>query len=259
MGLEFAPSIWIAITLAIFVAGLSQGAMGFGFPAISTPVLALMTDIKTAVLLNLLPNMTVNIISVIQGGNWRASLGVHWPVAVYALLGSFIGASVLIVAPPEPLRLLLAAIILVYLYQKQIALLNWDALMRRPRTAQAAFGLIGGFFSGSVNNSLPPLLIYFMLLGVETIIMTQMLNLCFLGGKVVQAATLAGAGELSLRAAAANIPLTLVALAGMAVGQRVQRYLSVETYQKVLRRVLFIVAFLLIWQGSKNLFSLQKI
>lgn len=254
MGLAFSNELWAAIALTIFAAGMSQGAMGFGFPAISTPILALMTDIKTAVLLNLLPNMTVNIISVVQGGNWRASLGVHWPVAVYALIGSFIGASVLIVAPQEPLRLLLAAIILIYLYQKQIALLDWNALMRRPRAAQAMFGLTGGFFSGSVNNSLPPLLIYFMLLGVEATIMTQMLNLCFLGGKIVQAATLAGAGELSLKAAAANIPLTLVALAGMWAGQRVQRYLSVETYQNLLRKILFAVAALLIWQGGRYFF-----
>ena len=255
MDIDLSPLAWTAIGLAIFIAGVSQGAMGFGFPAISTPVLALMTDIKTAVLLNLLPNMTVNIISVIQGGNWRASLGVHWPVAVYALIGSFVGASVLIIAPQEPLRLLLAAIIIVYLYQKQIALLNWDALMRRPRLAQAGFGLTGGFFSGSVNNSLPPLLIYFMLLGVEATIMTQMLNLCFLGGKIVQAATLAGAGELSLRAAAANVPLTLVALAGMAAGQRVQRYLSVETYQQLLRKVLLVIAALLLWQGTRHLMT----
>jgi uncharacterized membrane protein YfcA len=255
MDIDLSPLAWTAIGLAIFIAGVSQGAMGFGFPAISTPVLALMTDIKTAVLLNLLPNMTVNIISVIQGGNWRSSLGVHWPVAVYALIGSFVGASVLIIAPQEPLRLLLAAIIIVYLYQKQIALLNWDALMRRPRLAQAGFGLTGGFFSGSVNNSLPPLLIYFMLLGVEATIMTQMLNLCFLGGKIVQAATLAGAGELSLRAAAANVPLTLVALAGMAAGQRVQRYLSVETYQQLLRKVLLVIAALLLWQGTRHLMA----
>jgi len=247
--------MWCLAGVTIFVAGMSQGALGFGFPAISTPVLALMTDLKTAVLLNMLPNMTVNIISVVQGGNWRASLGVHWPVAVYALIGSFVGASVLIIAPQEPLRLLLAAIIIVYLYQKQIALLNWDALMRRPRLAQAGFGLTGGFFSGSVNNSLPPLLIYFMLLGVEATIMTQMLNLCFLGGKIVQAATLAGAGELSLRAAAANVPLTLVALAGMAAGQRVQRYLSVETYQQLLRKVLLVIAALLLWQGTRHLMT----
>jgi uncharacterized protein len=254
MDLTLSTSVWAIIGVTIFVAGISQGAMGFGFPAISTPVLALMTDIKTAVLLNLLPNLTVNIISVIQGGNWRASLGVHWPVAVYALIGSFIGASILVIAPQEPLRLLLAAIILAYLYQNQLALLNWNALMRRPRTAQLSFGLTGGFFSGAVNNSLPPLLIYFMLLGVEATVMTQMLNLCFLGGKLMQATTLAGAGELSLRAAAANVPLTLVALAGMAAGTRIQRYFSVATYQKVLRAVLFVVAFMLTVQAARYFF-----
>ncbi len=251
MELDLSAGVWAIIALAIFAAGISQGAMGFGFPAISTPVLALMTDIKTAVLLNLLPNLTVNIISVVQGGNWRASLGVHWPVAVYALIGSFIGAWVLVLAPQEPLRLLLAAIILAYLYQKQLAMLNWNVLMRHPRAAQLTFGLTGGFFSGSVNNSLPPLLIYFMLLGVQATIMTQMLNLCFLGGKLMQAATLAGAGELSLAAAAANVPLTLVALAGMAAGARTQRYFSVAAYQKALRYLLFVLAFVLAAQGMR--------
>lgn len=251
MTVELTTLMWCLAGLTIFAAGMSQGALGFGFPAISTPVLAMMTDIKTAVLLNMLPNMTVNIISVIQGGNWRASLGVHWPVALYGLIGSMIGTAVLILAPQEPLRLLLAAIIFAYLFQKQLAMLNWDALMRRPRTAQAAFGLTGGFFSGSVNNSLPPLLIYFMLLGVEATIMTQMMNLCFLGGKLMQAATLGIAGEINLKAALANVPLTLVALAGMAAGTRMQRYLSAATYQKVLRYVLFVIAFVLVVQGMR--------
>ena len=251
MNVELTTLMWCIAGVTIFMAGISQGALGFGFPAISTPVLAMMTDIKTAVLLNMLPNMTVNIISVVQGGNWRASLGVHWPVAAYALAGSVIGALVLIAAPQEPLRLLLAAIIFAYLYQKQLALLNWNALLRHRRTSQAVFGLTGGFFSGSVNNSLPPLLIYFMLLGVEATIMTQMLNLCFLGGKFMQAATLGIAGEINLKAALANVPLTLVALAGMAAGARMQRYLSAVTYQKILRYALFVIAFVLTWQGMR--------
>jgi uncharacterized membrane protein YfcA len=71
---------------------------------------------------------------------------------------------------------------------------------------------------------------------------------------LMQATTLAGAGELSLRAAAANVPLTLVALAGMAAGTRIQRYFSVATYQKVLRAVLFVVAFMLTVQAARYFF-----
>lgn len=244
--------LWLATAGVLFLAGMTQGALGFGFPAISTPLLVLMFDVKTAIILNLLPNFVVNLISVVRGGNWGASLGKYWPVAVYVLIGSFLGASFLIVAPQEPIRLMLALMIVAYLYQQQLAKLDWSWLARYPRLSACVFGMIGGFFSGSVNNSLPPLLIYFMLLGVETTVMTQILNLCFLGGKVVQAATLATAGEILVSAALANIPLTFVALAGMYAGTKLQARISAQAYGKVLRYVLFAIALLLAWQGLRG-------
>src|SRR5215210_498323 len=106
-------------------AGVAQGALGFGFPAISTPVLMLMVDVKTAIILNLLPNFTVNLIGVIRGGNYRASIGRYWPVAAWVLVGAFLGASFLIVSPQEPIRLLLAAAIFVYLGQGWLMRLDW--------------------------------------------------------------------------------------------------------------------------------------
>lgn len=244
--------LWLATAGVLFLAGMTQGALGFGFPAISTPLLVLMFDVKTAIILNLLPNFIVNLISVVRGGNWGASLGKYWPVAVYVLIGSFLGASFLIVAPQEPIRLMLALMIVAYLCQQRLAKLNWSWLARYPRLSACAFGMTGGFFSGSVNNSLPPLLIYFMLLGVETTVMTQILNLCFLGGKVAQAATLAAAGEIRVSAALANIPLTLVALAGMYAGMKLQTRISAQAYGKVLRYVLFAIALLLVWQSLRG-------
>ena len=250
-GLELSWPLWAAATGILFLAGVTQGALGFGFPAISTPLLVLMTDVKTAIILNLLPNFTLNVISTVSGGNWGASLGRYWPVAAWVLVGSWLGASFLIVAPQEPVRLLLAVAIFAYLYQHQLAKLDWSWLARRPRLSAALFGLTGGFFSGSVNNSLPPLLIYFTLLGLEITVMTQILNLCFLGGKVVQGATLGFAGEIMLTAVIANVPLTLVALAGMWVGVRLQRWISAGTYHRLLRWVLLLIALALVWQGSR--------
>jgi len=249
--LLLSPSLWAAAAAVLLAAGITQGALGFGFPAISTPVLVVLTDVKTAIILNLLPNFTVNVISVVHGGNWSASIGRYWPVAVWVLVGSALGASFLIVAPQEPIRLLLAIAIFAYLYQQRLARLDWSWLARRPRLSAAVFGVSGGFFSGSVNNSLPPLLIYFTLLGLETMAMTQMLNLCFLGGKVMQAATLGVAGEISLAAVVANVPLTLVALAGMWIGTRLQRWISAETYHRLLRWVLLVIAVVLLAQGTR--------
>jgi uncharacterized membrane protein YfcA len=243
--------LWFFAAGVLFLAGLTQGALGFGFPTVSTPLLVLVTDVKTAIIINLLPNFTVNLISVVRGGNWSASLGKYWPVAVYVLIGSFLGARFLIVSPQEPIRLMLALMIFAYLFQQQLARLDWSWLARYPRLSALVFGMTGGFFSGSVNNSLPPLLIYFMLLGVEVSVMTQILNLCFLGGKAVQAATLGTAGEIQLVAALANIPLTLVSLAGMYAGTRLQKRISAKTYSRLLRHALFAIAFLLAWQGLR--------
>jgi uncharacterized protein len=231
-------------------AGVAQGALGFGFPAISTPVLMLMVDVKTAIILNLLPNFVVNLISMLRGGNYRASLGRYWPVAAWALLGAFLGACFLIVAPQEPIRILLALAIIAYLNQHRLAHLDWSWLARRRRLSAMIFGVAGGFFSGTVNQSLPPLLIYFTLLGLETVVMTQILNLCFIGGKTMQAATLAGAGQIRMSDALANVPLTIVSMAGLWLGIRVQRHVKPDVYKRVLRYILFVLAIALLWQGS---------
>ena len=242
---------WAAVTVVMFAAGLTQGALGFGFPAISTPILVLMTDVKTAIILNLLPNFAVNCVSIAKGGNWGASLGRYWPVAAWVLLGSFLGAQFLIHSPQEPIRFLLGLAIFAYLYQGVLARLDWSWLSRRRRVSAMLFGLSGGFFSGTVNQALPPLLIYFTLLNVEILVMTQILNLCFLGGKVVQAATIAAAGEIRVTQALANVPLMFVGLAGLYAGMRVQKRVQPETYKRVLRYVLFVIALVLLWQGSR--------
>ena len=81
--------------------------------------------------------------------------------------------------------------------------------------------------------------------------MTQILNLCFLGCKVVQGATLGLAGEISLAAVIANVPLTLVGLTGMWIGTRLQKRISPASYARLLRWVLFVIALLLLWQGIR--------
>lgn len=235
----------------MFAAGLIQGALGFGFPTISTGILVVVTDVKTAIILNLLPNFTVNCVSVARGGNWGASLGRYWPVAAWVMVGSFLGAMFLIHAPQEPIRLLLGLAIIAYLYQHVLARLDWSWLARKRRLSAMLFGLTGGFFSGTVNQSLPPLLIYFTLLGLEITVMTQILNLCFMGGKLVQATTLGVAGEIRLSQVLANVPLTLVGLAGLFVGMHAQKRIKPDTYRRILRYVLFVLALVLLWQGSR--------
>ncbi len=128
----FAPAMIAALVVIVIVGAIAHGAIGFGFPLISTPLVALPIDIKTAVLITVLPNIAVNVISVVRGGNWGESIGRHWPMAIWVVLGTMIGTHFLLVAPPELLQLLLAAMIVAFLLQDRIRQLDLTWIRRRP-------------------------------------------------------------------------------------------------------------------------------
>ena len=102
---SFSALAWQVCAISL-IAGVAHGVSGFGFPLISTPVVALFTDVRTAVVMTLLPNIAVNLISLSKGGNWRESLGKYWPVACYVVVGTLMGTKLILVTPPEPLKLL---------------------------------------------------------------------------------------------------------------------------------------------------------
>src|SRR4029077_4002784 len=166
LGLDtlFAPAMIAALVAIVIVGGITHGAIGFGFPLISTPLVALLIDIKTAVLITVVPNIAVNVVSVLRGGNWRESIGKHWPMAIWVVVGTVVGTHFLLTAPPELLQLVLAAMIVVFLLQDRLRQFDWTWIRRRPAVSGAAFGVTAGLFSGAVNVSAPPLVIYFMML-----------------------------------------------------------------------------------------------
>jgi len=249
----FAPVMIAALVAIVILGGIAHGAIGFGFPLISTPLVALLIDIKTAVLITVVPNIAVNVVSIVRGGNWRESIGRHWPVAMWVVLGTIVGTHFLLVAAPELLQLLLAAMICVFLLQDRIRQLDLTWIRRRPAMSGAAFGVVAGLFSGAVNVSAPPLVIYFMMLELPALALTQMLNLCFIAGKTIQAATLSLAGPGSVPLLAASLPLTALAIAALVSGIRLQKRMTPGVYSKILRATLAAFVVLLTGQAAIEL------
>lgn len=245
----FLASPWYLPAMAVMiVAGFAHGTMGFGFPLISTPMVAMMTDIQTAVIASLFPNLAVNAISIVRGGHWRASIARYWPVAAYVFIGTIVGTRVLLLADPEPLKLLLAAMIVVYLQQARLRRIDWSWLARNPRGSAAIFGLLAGFLQGTVNVTVPPLVIYFMALGLDALAMTQILNLCFFVGRVTQAATFGAAGHVDMAMLVATASLTFASVAALVAGLALQKRIPRETFQALLRAALWLMALILAGQ-----------
>ena len=241
------------IAAATIVAGLAHGTIGFGFPLISTPLVALLVDVKTAVLVTVLPNIAVNLISILRGGRWRRSLGKYWPLALWVIVGTLMGTRLLLSARPEPLQILLAAMIVLFLLQDRLRQLDWSWVNRNPGIAGFGFGVTAGILSGSVNVALPPLAIYLLTLGLSPIALTQTLNLCFISGKAVQATSLVVSDAASVQLLQASLPLVLLAALSVLAGMRLQSRISVETYRALLRKALGVMAIVLVAQVAWEL------
>jgi len=212
-------------------------------------------DIRTAIVVTVVPNIVTGVVAIVRGGNWRGSLGQHWRVALWTLPGALVGTKILIFAPQDWLKLFLALALFVYLRQEALNRVDWSAVRNHPQRSGAVAGFLGGFLSGSVNVALPPLLIYFSALGLSTLVMTQVMNLCFVSARMVQTAGLALAGQIDRTAILVSLPLTAIALLTMWFGWRIQDRIDAQTYKKLLKVFLWLMAIGLALQSSWHLLA----
>ncbi|MEA3277525.1 MAG: TSUP family transporter [Pseudomonadota bacterium] len=240
--------VWLAVGAIFLVAGLGHGILGLGFPMLSTPLLAILIDIRGAILLTLLPTITVNLISILRGGRWSESIGRYWPLALMIPLGSVLGTWLLISGDPEPFRLLLAGIILLHLANDRLRGIRLGWVHTRPWLAYLLFGLAAGISAGTVNVMVPLLIIFALELGMAPLVMVQVFNLCFLAGKAAQVGAFGYSGVLTLPLLIATLPLAAAAAGGLIVGMGVRDRVDGETYRLWLRRVLVVLAIVLIGQ-----------
>jgi uncharacterized membrane protein YfcA len=231
----------------VLFAGLVHGTLGLGFPMVATPLVAMLTDVLSAMLIVLVPTLTVNVVSIIRGGNWRKHIGRFWPLAVYGAAGSMLGTRLLILTDPGPYKLLLAAVILLYLNVNRFGFrMPW--VRRKPALAFAVFGLAGGVLAGTVNVMVPALIVFALEAGLTPTATVQVFNFCFLFGKLSQAGVFAVSGVLTLQTVLATLPIAGITVLALGLGMLLRRRIDPETYRAWMRRVLFVIALVLVGQ-----------
>ncbi len=244
--LQFDGLVLLAIICAMLFAGLVHGTLGLGFPMVATPILAAMMDVRSAILITLLPTMAVNIASIFNSRTSLASTKPFIPLVLFTLAGSIVGAVVLAITDPAPFRIVLAVLILLYLWNGIRISRPW--LENNAWLAMAGFGIIAGLSGGTTNVMVAVLIIYFLSLDTARNTMVPTLNACFLAGKASQIVVLAFAGLVGIGLVVETIPLALVAVAALLIGQRIRERIEVGTYQAILRKLLFVLAIILIYQ-----------
>ena len=244
--LQFDAIVLLAVVAVILFSGLVHGTLGLGFPMVATPVLATMMDVRSAILVTLLPTMAVNIASIFTSENPRGDTKRFLPLIAFSLLGSIIGSVILSQTDPAPFRILLASLIMLYLWNGlriPRQLLQDNALL-----SMAAFGLLAGVAGGTTNVMVAVLIVYFLSLEIPRSQMVPALNSCFLIGKTTQIVVLALAGLVGIGLVLETAPLALAAVGALLLGRRLQSKIDVTTYQNILRKLLLVLAVILLLQ-----------
>ena len=187
----------VFLALVCLLAGFAHGALGFGFPLVATPLVALVIDMKSAITLLAPVTLVLVVISALRGGRLGDLVRRFWFCRSAIALGAWLGTKVLLAAPPEPFLLVLALVLLFYLNLDRLGR-GESALVQRLRAPFGfAFAFVAGVSEAIANVAGPILFVYFMLLGAAPSQMVQTLNMCFTVGKGSQVATLAAAGALN--------------------------------------------------------------
>jgi uncharacterized membrane protein YfcA len=237
--------------LAVLAAGAVKGSIGLGFPALATPLLSLFVDVKTAVVVLILPNIVMDGLQFARRGAPSATIRRLVPLLLGGAIGTLIGTRLLVVLSPRTVLLLLGCFVVLF-----VAL---NATRLSPRLppgwepwASPAAGLAAGIVGGVTNVPGTPLAIYFYALGLSKADFLAATSFTFLVYKLVQLAAVAGHGLFTVALAATSVALTGVALAGFVVGLRIQDRLDQRTFN---RAVLALLGTLGLWLIARSLFA----
>ena len=248
MSIELGLWALVFVAAVCLLSGFAHGALGFGFPIVATPLVALVIDIKSAIALLAPVTLVLVLISALRGATLRAMLREFWFLPVAIAVGAWLGTRLLIAAPAEPFLLVLAFVMLLYLNLDRLGRGHSEMVQRQRAVFGIAFGFAAGVLEAIANVAGPVLLIYFMLIGLAPSQIVQALNLCFSVGKSSQVLTLAASGALSAASWLVVAALSVPSVAALFVGMRLRERIDAATYRSLLRKALGIMAVLLIGQ-----------
>lgn len=238
----------LAIVPVVLLSGFVHGALGMGFPMVATPVIAVFLDVKLAILITLLPTAAVNVASILNKPAVWLSLQKYSPLALASLAGAIAGSMVLANVDAAPFKLLLAVLILFFLWAGQQGIWPSRWFAKNTILAMLIVGILAGFSAGTTNVMVAVLIVYFLTMDVSRQEMVPAMNLCFLLGKLAQIVVFIWAGLLSLSLVLATAPLAACAVVSLRYGQRAGAKIPQQRYRRLLRILLAALAAILLVQ-----------
>ena len=237
---------WFIELVIIFFSGIIHGMLGFGFPMISTAFLAMFMDLKKAVLYTLLPTIALNFFSLKRDNSFSSIWKEYWLLIVSVMVGSVVGTTLLVFYYSDKYKLILAALILLYLNKDRLKISLSSRVQNHPKGMMVLFGFLSGVAGGMANIMIPVLLILILVLNIEKKRAIGVMNFCFICNKSLQVLIFGYNGNFNFQTLPYISLFVLIAIIGFFIGSRVQDKIDEKLYKKLLNTLLWPLSFYLI-------------
>jgi uncharacterized membrane protein YfcA len=237
----------LAFAVILCISSVIHGSIGFGFGMISTPLVALFTDIQTTIMYMLLPTMIVNIVSIMSEGKFFEALRKFWFILTLMVIGSCIGTVLLLFSNSDYFKLLLALIIFIYLFQSLVKI-EATFVSKYPKVSTYCLGIFGGILSGLTNIVAPLMIMYTLELKYSKKDTIQLSNLCFLFTKIGQMGVFLYYGAFAKESFDISMISLVAVLVGLFFGIKLKKRIDAKFYGKILKVLLFFIALVLVYQ-----------
>ena len=233
---------------AVLAAAFIKGAIGFGFPSLATPLLSLVVDVKTAVVLLILPNIVMDGIQFARRGAPLATVRRFGGLLLSGGIGIVLGTRVLTLLSLRAATLILGLFVLIFVTLSATGLApkippRWEPWLSPPA------GFVAGVIGGVTNSPATALVLYFQGIGLAKHDFISSVAFAFFFYKLVQLGAVTWYGLLPWSLLWGSMALTAVALAGFAVGLRVQDRLDQRSFNRAVLGFLAVLGAWLLFRG----------
>ena len=238
--------VYIAISFAL--GGILKGATGAGAPIIAVPVLALLYDVPTAVVIFAVPNLVPNVWQFWKHRNDKLPAPLSWRFALAGGLGMVPGTLMLAYLPGQVLMLMVAFAVVVYIGFR-LARPGWVLSKSVGNWLSIPAGFVGGVLQGSSGLSAPVSITFLNAMKPERTQFIATIALYFAALGLIQMPQLVFYGLMDwtrfFQSCLALIPL----MAFMPVGAFIARHISKEIFDRIILMLLSLIAARLIFQA----------
>ena len=252
------------LLIAVFaLASLLHGISGLGVTLVTTTALASMYPLPHAIVLVIFPSLLLNAMTWLAGGGrtiWQNFIYYgrrYWLLALTSLLGSLLGAKLLLWVDSAYILLVLAAVIGFYVIS---SLLGKQIRLPNTKPVLIMVGFSAGIIGGATNAMSTVLMMYLLSASDDKNTIAKVGNMCYFLGKIAQIIVLRepimalSSGEWQMITF-----LTVLSIVALLVGIRLRRYLPQARFRQLILLILTVLGVRVGWQASPLFYNLVSL